>query len=66
MVNQPEGLVDSQPEETEGDSQFATSQGGEGEGGESLEKLLDLYGGIRKFAEGEVLTGKVLKITSTM
>ena len=65
MVNQPEGLVDSQPEETEGDSQFATSQGGEGEEEESLEKLLDLYGGIRKFAEGEVLTGKVLKITST-
>ena len=65
MVNQPEGLVDSQPEETEGDSQFATSQGGEEEEEESLEKLLDQYGGIRKFAEGEVLTGKVLKITST-
>jgi small subunit ribosomal protein S1 len=65
MVNQPEGLVDSQPEETEGDSQFATSQGGEEEEEESLEKLLDQYGGIRKFVEGEVLTGKVLKITST-
>ena len=65
MVNQPEGLVDSQPEETEGDSQFATSQGGEEEEEESLEKLLDQYGGIRKFAEGEVLTGKVLKITAT-
>jgi small subunit ribosomal protein S1 len=29
------------------------------------EALLDQYGGIRKFAEGEVLEGEVLKVTST-
>ena len=32
---------------------------------EDYEKLLEQYGGIRKFAEGEVLEGEVLKITAT-
>src|SRR5438552_8131010 len=39
-------------------------QGGEEENFDSYEKLLDQYGG-RKFAEGEVMKGTVLKITST-
>ena len=63
MVNEPEELADAPSEETGSDGQFVDSQGGEEE--ESYEKLLDLYGGIRKFAEGEVLKGTVLKITST-
>ena len=64
MVNKPEELADPPSENEEESSQFATSQGGEEE--ESYEKLLDQYGGIRKFAEGEVLNGTVLKITSTV
>lgn len=63
MVNKPEELADAPLEETPGAGQFADSQGGEEE--ESYEKLLDLYGGIRKFAEGEVLQGTVLKVTSS-
>ena len=63
MVNKPEELANAPSEKTGSDGQFADSQGGEEE--ESYEKLLDLYGGIRKFAEGEVLKGTVLKITST-
>ena len=63
MVNKPEELADAASEETGSDGQFTDSQGGEEEA--SYEKLLDLYGGIRKFAEGEVLKGTVLKITST-
>src|SRR5437867_5624147 len=39
-------------------------QGGEEENFESYEKLLDQYG-ARKFAEGEVMKGTVLKITDT-
>ncbi len=63
MVNKPEELADAPSEETTGGGQFADSRGGEEE--ESYERLLDQYGGIRKFAEGEVLKGTVLKITST-
>ena len=63
MVNKPEELADAPSQETTSGGQFADSQGGEEE--ESYEKLLDQYGGIRKFAEGEVLKGTVLKITST-
>ena len=63
MVNKPEELADAPSEETGSDGQFADSKGGEGD--ESYAKLLDTYGGIRKFAEGEVLKGTVLKITST-
>jgi len=39
-------------------------QGGEEENFESYEQLLDQYG-ARKFAEGEVMKGTVLKITDT-
>src|SRR4029079_12548268 len=39
-------------------------QGGEEENFESYEKLLDQYG-ARRFAEGEVMKGTVLKITDT-
>src|SRR5213592_3043553 len=39
-------------------------QGGEEENFDSYEKLLDQYG-ARKFAEGEVMKGTVLKITDT-
>src|SRR5712691_10392390 len=39
-------------------------QGGEEENFDSYEKLLDQYG-ARRFAEGEVMKGKVLKITDT-
>jgi len=39
-------------------------QGGEDENFESYEKLLDQYG-ARRFAEGEVMKGTVLKITDT-
>src|SRR4030095_5543505 len=39
-------------------------QGGEGENFESYGKLLDQYG-ARRFAEGEVMKGTVLKITDT-
>ena len=52
MVNEPGKLATA--------SQFALSQGEE----ESYEQLLDQYSGHR-FAEGEVMKGTVLKITST-
>ena len=63
MVDKPEELADAPSEHEEGSGQFAASEGGEEE--ESYEKLLDQYGGIRKFAEGEVLKGHVLKISSS-
>ncbi len=52
MVNEPGKLAIA--------SQFALSKGEE----ESYEQLLDQYTG-RRFAEGEVMKGTVLKITST-
>ena len=64
MVNKPEELAGAPSEDEEGSGQFAASEGGEEE--ESYEKLLDQYGGIRKFAEGEVLKGTVLKINSAV
>ncbi len=63
MVNKPEELADAPSEHDEGSGQFATSEGGEEE--QSYEDLLDQYGGFRKFEEGEVLKGTVLKITDT-
>ncbi len=66
MVNKPDELADAPSDENEDASQSPTStQGGEEEAEESYEKLLEQYGGVRKFAEGEVLKGTVLKITST-
>src|SRR5881296_3836225 len=43
-------------------SQFAIQKGGEDE--ETYEQLLDQYG-ARKFAQGDVMKGTVLKITDT-
>ncbi len=69
MVNDPEELTGHTPsQEDEGAGQSAASPTGasaEEEETQSLEELLEQYGGIRKFAEGEVLTGHVLKIGST-
>ncbi len=65
MVNESEELTGAPPTEEAGAGQFATSGGGEEEE-ESYEKLLERYGGIRKFVEGEVLLGTVLKITDTV
>ena len=62
MVNKPDELADIPSVDEEGSGHFATSEEGEGEE-ESYEKLLDQYGGFRKFEEGEVLKGTVLKIT---
>ena len=64
MVNESEELTGAPLTDEVGAGQFATSEGGEEE--ESYEKLLERYGGIRKFAEGEVLLGTVLKITDTV
>ena len=63
MVDEPEELTGAPSEEEEGSGQIATSQGGEEE--PSYEELLEQYGGIRKFADGEVLKGTVLKITGS-
>ena len=62
MVNQPGKLasVGRARVEEPAISQFALSKGEE----ENLEQLLDQYTG-RRFAEGEVMKGTVLKITST-
>src|SRR5256712_695658 len=64
MVNEPGKLTGAQraPEKERGRGQFAIPQGGEEE--ENYEQLLDQYG-ARKFAEGEVMKGTVLKITDT-
>src|SRR5262245_26008644 len=62
MVNQPGKLASAGRAQVEepARSQFALSKGEE----ENLEQLLDQYTG-RRFAEGEVMKGTVLKITST-
>src|SRR5262245_52082810 len=62
MVNQPGKLASAGRAQVEEPavSQFALSKGEE----ENLEQLLDQYTG-RRFAEGEVMKGTVLKITST-
>jgi small subunit ribosomal protein S1 len=65
MVNKPEELADTPSDENEVPGQSPTSTEEVEEEEVSYEKLLDQYGGIRKFAEGEVLKGTVLKITST-
>ncbi len=63
MVNEPGKLASAEraPKGEPDASQFAISKGGEEE---SYEQLLDQYTGHR-FAEGEVMKGTVLKITST-
>src|SRR6187549_3429502 len=62
MVNEPGKLANAERARTEEPvaGQFALSKGEE----ESYEQLLDQYTGHR-FAEGEVMKGTVLKITST-
>src|SRR5215468_3810272 len=61
MVNEPGKLTAAQRarEKEQGPGQFAFPHGEEDE---SYEQLLDQYG-ARKFAEGEVMKGAVLKIT---
>src|SRR5882724_9092084 len=64
MVNEPRKLTGAErgraPEPAPG--QFAIQKGGQED--ENYEQLLDQYG-ARKFAEGEVMKGTVLKITDT-
>src|SRR5258708_2276017 len=63
MVNEPGKLTATQRarEKEQGAGQFAIPQGEEDQ---NYEQLLDQYG-TRKFAEGEVMKGTVLKITDT-
>src|SRR5438093_8850037 len=63
MVNEPGKLTAAQRarEKEQGAGQFAVPQGEEEQ---NYEQLLDQYG-ARKFAEGEVMKGTVLKITDT-
>ena len=63
MVNEPGKLAGVQRarEKEKGAGQFAVPQREEEE---NYEKLLDQYG-ARRFAEGEVMKGTVLKITDT-
>src|SRR5436189_1456699 len=63
MVNEPGKLAGEQRarEKEKGAGQFAVPRREEDE---NYEKLLDQYG-ARKFAEGEVMKGTVLKITDT-
>src|SRR6266850_3916949 len=63
MVNEPGKLTGVQRarEKQQGAGQFAVPKGEEDE---NYEKLLDQYG-ARRFAEGEVMKGTVLKITDT-
>src|SRR5260370_41593814 len=63
MVNEPGKLAGAQRvrEKEKGAGQFAVPQREEDE---NYEKLLDQYG-ARRFAEGEVMKGTVLKITDT-
>ncbi len=63
MVNEPGKLTGAERarQKVQGAGRFAVPQGEEEE---NYEKLLDQYGG-RKFAEGEVMKGTVLKITDT-
>jgi len=63
MVNEPGKLTGVQRvrDKQQGAGQFAVPKGEEEE---NYEKLLDQYG-ARRFAEGEVMKGTVLKITDT-
>jgi small subunit ribosomal protein S1 len=63
MVNEPGKLTAAQraPKKEQGIGQFAIPKGEEEE---NYEKLLDQYV-ARKFAEGEVMKGTVLKLTDT-
>src|ERR1041384_8561402 len=63
MVNQPGKLTAAQraPEKERPSGQFAIPRGEEDE---NYEQLLDQYG-ARRFEEGEVMKGTVLKITDT-
>lgn len=63
MVNEPGKLAAAErAKEKPAAGQFAIPKGGEEE--ENYEQLLDQYG-TRRFAEGEVMKGTVLKITET-
>lgn len=63
MVNEPGKLAGAErAKEKPATGQFAIPKGGEEE--ENYEQLLDQYG-TRRFAEGEVMKGTVLKITDT-
>jgi small subunit ribosomal protein S1 len=64
MVNEPRKLTGAERGRVQEPvpGQFAIQKGGQDD--ESYEQLLDQYG-ARKFAEGEVMKGTVLKITST-
>ncbi|HLQ79300.1 MAG TPA: S1 RNA-binding domain-containing protein, partial [Terriglobia bacterium] len=64
MVNEPGKLTGEERvrKDQPSPSQFAIQKGGEEE--ETYEQLLDQYGG-RKFAQGDVMKGTVLKITDT-
>lgn len=64
MLNEPGKLTGAEParEENAATGQFAPK--GEEEENENYEKLLDQYG-ARRFAEGEVMKGTVLKITDS-
>src|SRR4030095_14318856 len=63
MVNEPGKLTGTERvrKDEPKPGQFAIQKGGEEE---SYEQLLDQYGG-RKFAQGDVMKGTVLKITDT-
>src|SRR5712671_372969 len=64
MVNEPGKLTGEERvrKDQPSPSQFAIQKGGEVE--ETYEQLLDQYG-ARKFAQGDVMKGTVLKITDT-
>src|SRR5690348_960172 len=64
MVNEPGKLTAAQRarEKDQGAGQFAVPKGEEDQ---NYEQLLDQYG-ARKFAEGEVMKGTVLKITDSV
>jgi small subunit ribosomal protein S1 len=64
MVNEPQKLAGQERvrKDEPVPSQFAIQKGGEDE--ETYEQLLDQYG-ARKFAQGDVMKGTVLKITDT-
>src|SRR6478672_3182644 len=64
MVNEPHKLAGQERvrKDEPVPSQFAIQKGGDDE--ETYEQLLDQYG-ARRFAEGEVMKGTVLKITDT-
>jgi small subunit ribosomal protein S1 len=65
MVDTPEEAARRPSPTGTGDGPFDPAREVAEDGELDYEKLLEQYGGIRQFAEGEVLKGEVLKITST-